>query len=116
MAAVRKGKRGAGGARKGRPERKTTEIVFDRSEVGWVLGKLKGGRSKASGYLIKSSRLVGGRKAGSGETSSGQLPILLQGLLLPSPSRFHHHRRLQLSVTIGSPPAIFDPSFHSPVT
>ena len=77
MAAVRKGKRGAGGARKGRLERKTTEIVFDRSEVGWVLGKLK-----ASGYLIKSSRLVGRRKAGSGETSSGQLPILLQGLLL----------------------------------
>ena len=46
MAAVRKGKRGAGGAWKGRPERKTTEIVFDRSEVGWVLGKLKGAEAR----------------------------------------------------------------------
>ena len=68
------------GRKGGGLERKTTEIVFDRSEVGWVLGKLKGGQilgSKASGYLIRSSRLVVGRKAGSGETSSGQLPILL---------------------------------------
>ena len=45
----------------GRLQRKTTEIVFDRWEVGWVVGKLKGANieSKTVGYLIKSRWRVG---------------------------------------------------------